>query len=48
MRPNDYVHRARDAPRLLSAFERLEPDAGKLARPVLSGEDDSDVILLPD
>jgi len=33
---------------LRGAFERLEPDAGKLARPVLRGEDDSNVILLPD
>jgi hypothetical protein len=27
---------------------RLEPDAGKLARPVLRGGDDGDVVPLPD
>ena len=38
---------ARRSPALLP-FEWLEPDAGKLARPVLRGEDDGNVILLPD
>jgi len=29
-------------------FRLLEPDAGKLARPVLRGEEDREVFLLPD
>ena len=35
-------------PVLNEDFERLEPDAGKLARPVLRGQWHSNVLLLPD
>ena len=38
------LHRVRRSGRC----ERLEPDAGKLARPVLRGRGDGNIALLPD
>lgn len=39
-----WLHRVRRRGRC----ERLEPDAGKLARPVLRGRGDGNIALLPD
>lgn len=45
---NNSTRRGALAALVTQGFERLEPDAGKLARPVLRGERPSNGLLLPD